>query len=668
MNDFLYNVTTGDIVYDCETYPNAFTIGFHHRKTGEKWLFEISSRKDQTKEFCYFLELLNFNSCTIVGFNNIGFDYPIIHRIYANRYNLYTFEDIYLHSQQIINAYGNAKFGLMVYQDDWIVNQLDLFKIHHFDNKSKSTSLKVLEFNMRLDDVEDLPFDVGTILTNEQIDALIHYMWHDIYATDQFMNRTLSKINLRKRLSETFDIDMMNMSDIKMGETILVSEMEKNGISCYDRVGRKKVKRQTKRKTIDLNEVIFPYINFENFEFQRVKTYFESRVITETKGVFNDLIAEVEGLEYKFGTGGLHMSTESKTVVSDDHSQLIDVDVKSFYPLMGIKNKLFPAHLGVAFCDAYEGVYITRTTFEKGTSENEAFKLALVGAYGGSNNEYSPFLDSKYTMAITINGQLLLCMLVEQLIKIPELKMIQANTDGVTFLCPRNYIPYSRKVCKWWEQATMLELEEQFYDRMFIRDVNNYIAEKEDKGLKRIGVYAHVTADQNPGSRELPHHKDWSARIVPLAAEAVLVRGEDAEQFIRNYKDDYDFLLRTKVPRSSQLELAGERVSNTIRYYMSVNGGMLEKVMPSKGENGEYKRANKLTDGYFNEIMNEIGQGVWDERIHTKNKSTYSIRRSGIHAGCKVSVCNNIEHYDRSVLDYQWYINEVNKITKPIME
>ena len=41
---------------------------------------------------------------------------------------------------------------------DRYVDQLDLFLIHHFDNRARSTSLKVLEFNMRADNISDLPF------------------------------------------------------------------------------------------------------------------------------------------------------------------------------------------------------------------------------------------------------------------------------------------------------------------------------------------------------------------------------------------------------------------------------------------------------------------------------------------------------------------------------
>mgnify|MGYP000167818293 FL=1 len=528
---------------------------------------------------------------------------------------------------------------------------------------------------MRMSNIEDLPFPVGTVLTSEQADVLIEYMWHDIDATDKFCDRTQSHIKMREGLSETFNVNMMNMSDVKIGETILVTEMEKRGITIYEYDGRKKVKRQTKRESVDLAQVIFPYVHFESQPFQQIKAYIESKVITETKGVFKGLIATVDGLDYSFGTGGLHASVESQVVHTTNTHQLVDVDVASFYPNLGIKNNLYPAHLGTEFCDAYLDVYHTRKTYAKGTPENEAFKLALNGAYGGINNDYSPFLDPFYTMSITLNGQLLLCMLVEQLLKTPGLRMIQANTDGVTYLCPHGYLEHTRSICRWWEQLTNLELEEALYNRMFIRDVNSYIAEKQDGSLKRIGAYAHVTAEENPGTRELPYHKDWSARVVALAAEAALVRGIDVREFITTHADVFDFFLRTKVPRSSILEWGGEQVSNIVRYYISTDGRPLEKVSPPKGIEGEFKRANSLTDDFFNTVMAEIGYGIWDARIHTKNKSVYGERRIGINTGYNVMVCNNLNDYlmdmsrtPYSDMNYEWYIKETEKLVKPLLQ
>ena len=666
MPDFLFGIEPGhNVVYDIETFPNAFTLTARDAVTGRRWVFEASDRRNDLPLLRLWMDALAKSRCKLVGFNNLGFDYPVIHFIY--NYVYCTVPDIYDKAMSIINTPFTNRFAHLVWDSEQVVPQIDLYKMHHFDNVSKATSLKVLEFNMRMDSVEDLPFPVGTVLTGDQIDVLEEYNYHDVVATDDFLKLSQPALKLREDLSNKFKRNMRNMSDVKVGETLLIMEMEKHGVSCYTTVDGRKQKKQTIRKSLALADVIFPYVSLENSEFRRIHQWLAAQTITETKGVFKDLKASVNGIDYNFGTGGLHASIHQTVVRSNETHQLVDVDVSSFYPNLGIKNGLYPAHLGPAFCFAYLGVYETRKTYKKKTAENEAYKLALNGAYGGSNNKFSPFYDTAYTMSITINGQLLLCMLIEQMLKIPGLSMVQCNTDGITYLCPREYLEHSREVCRWWEGVTRLELEEALYTRMFIRDVNSYIAEYKDGNLKRIGAYAYVTAIENPGTRELPHHKDWSARVVAKAAEAALVRGTDIREFIENHEDVYDFLLRTKVPRSASLEWGGEKMPNIIRYYLSTDGDFLEKVMPPRGKSGQFCKANGVSESTYLDVIDEIGEDVWDARIHTKNRSTYGERRTGIHTGSTVMICNNMQGHDFGDIDYNWYVTEAEKLVLPLI-
>lgn len=665
INDFVYGVSQRDVVYDIETFPNVFTFAAQ-TADGKRWFFERSDTVNDIEKLCDFMDTLARNKCRMVGFNNIGFDYPVLHYIYQMRF--LSAKEIYDKAISIIFAPRNARFSHLIWESEHNVEQLDLYKVHHFDNMAKATSLKILEFNMRSHNVEDLPFEPGTTLTEEQIEVLRAYNWNDVIETLNFYHRSTTEIEMREQLTEALGMNVLNRSDVKIGEMILIQELEKHGIQCYARVNGRRQMRQTHYEQLVLADAILPYIKFERPEFQRILDYVKAQVITETKGVFAGLIATIDGIEYKFGTGGLHASVESSVISSSDTHQLIDVDVASYYPNLAIKNKLYPAHLGVEFCDVYEGLYKTRKTYKKGTSENEAYKLALNGSYGNSNSKYSPLYDPMFTMTITLGGQFSLCMLIEQLIKVPGLKIVQANTDGVTYLCPHEHVEHTRNLCRWWEGVTQLELEEVLYNRMFIRDVNNYIAEGMDGRIKRIGAYASQTALENPSTRELPWHKDWSARVVPLAAEAALVRGEDIRTFIENHTDVYDFFLRTKVPRNSTLEYGGEKVPNTVRYYISTNGEPLFKVMPPKGELGTYKRKNGITDAYYHEILESIPAGVHDERIHTKNKSVHEIRRTAIHTGWNVSLINEIpEVFNRKSLNYDWYVQEVEKLVKPLV-
>ncbi|MDT9702205.1 hypothetical protein, partial [Streptomyces sp. P17] len=110
-----------------------------------------------------------------------------------------------------------------------------------------------------------------------------------------------------------------------------------------------------------------------------------------------------------------------------------DIDVASLYPSIAIVNDLAPAHLGHSFVVEYANLPKERKEWQakkgKKCVEANSLKLAANGTYGNSNSEFSVFFDPKYTITITVNGQLMLAMLVEWLLTVPTIRIIQANTD-----------------------------------------------------------------------------------------------------------------------------------------------------------------------------------------------------------------------------------------------
>lgn len=612
-------------VYDIENYPNVFLFGAIHALTEKPYIFEISHRRDDRQAFYLFTEYLREHRAEEVGYNNLGYDYPVQHSI-LNNIMYITNADIYKKGDSIINAGDENRFAHMVWEKDWIVPQLDLYKIHHFDNQAKRTSLKTLEFNMRMKNIEDLPFTPGTYLTDSQIDTLRQYLIHDLKATLMFYKHSKKLIDFRRELSVKYGRNFMNHNDTKIGKDYFIMELEKSGIQCFEPGSRKP--RQTHRPSIALNSVIFPYVRFEQPEFNRVLNWLRQQVITETKGVFTDLSADINGFSFDFGTGGIHGSIESQTIRSTENYVIIDLDVASFYPNLAISNKLYPAHLGKQFCTIYKNVYDMRSSYPKGTPENAMLKLALNGVYGDSNNVYSPFYDPAYTMTITINGQLLLCMLAEELLKIPGLSMIQANTDGLTVYVPRVFTGQVEQVRHAWEKLTRLQLEEAIYDVMFIRDVNNYIAVYEGgKKVKRKGAYCH--------SVDLGWHQNHSMQVVAKAAEAALVHNKDIRDFITSHEDIHDFMLVTKVPRNSKLLWGDKQVQNITRYYVSTDGAPLTKVMPPLAKS-------------------------------LKLNPDAPERRMSVCKGWLTTECNDMKRFNRATLNYDFYIKEAEKLVAPL--
>lgn len=359
----LYNqekLVSNDYIFDVETYINCFTITVEHADTPMRWCYEISEYRNDSRDLIAFLHFLRQSGARLVGFNNLGFDYPVLHTIIQMGES--SPEIIYAKAQSIIASQdAEDRWVHQVYPSDRFLPQIDLYKIHHFDNKARSTSLKVLEFNMRSDSIQDLPFSPDTRLTPEQIISLRQYNLHDVEQTKQFYHETLPMIRFREELCQKYpDKDWLNFNDTKIGKEYFIMELERSGVPCYEYGPNGRQPRQTPRPVIHLKDAILPWIEFKTPEFQRVLNWLKQQSITETKGVFKDVTATVGGFTFVFGLGGIHGSVENCVVESGPDLIIESVDVSSMYPNISIVNRFYPEHLGERFCDIYKNLYEQR--------------------------------------------------------------------------------------------------------------------------------------------------------------------------------------------------------------------------------------------------------------------------------------------------------------------
>ena len=603
-----------DYIYDLETYPNVFTMAVEHAEFPIRLYYEISPWRDDSRAIVEFVQTLAQQGARMVGFNNVGFDYPILHTLL--RMGRADADTLYRKAQAIIGTQGEDDRWLhRVKPTDCVVPQVDLYLIHHFDNKARATGLKALEFNMRSNSIEDLPFPVGTVLTQEQAAVLRRYNQHDVSETKRFYQHSLDMIAFRSELTRTYGRDFTNHNDTKIGKDYFVMKLEEAGVACYDFGPDGRTPRQTPRPVIHLRDAILPWIAFQHPEFTRVLNWLKAQTITETKGVFTDLTAQVDGFTFVFGLGGIHGSLESTVVESDAEHVIVDLDVTSYYPNLAITNGFYPAHLGREFVAIYKHLFEQRKQYPKKSAQSAMLKLALNGVYGDSNNRFSVFYDPLFTMSITLNGQLLLCLLAERLLGVKGLQLVQVNTDGVTVRLPRRELEALDVVCEGWGQLTGLNLERVRYRRMFLRDVNNYIGEYEDGSVKRKGAYEY----------KVGWHQNAGGLVIPKVAEKVLLEGAPIRETVAAWPDKHDFMMRIKVPRGSYLQWGEGQVQNTTRYYIAKGGKPLIKWMPPLARKPD----------------------EW--------------RQIGVESGWNVQVCNRIEDATLPV-DVDYYVNEIEKL------
>lgn len=671
------------IVYDIETFPNCFTFCMEFLHTQQNVVWEISQHRDDKQQLLDFFKWCAQYQVPMIGFNNIGFDYPVVHLLWKNPSVGY--DALYAKANGIIEGQKTSRFGEIVWASDRFAPQIDLFKMHHFDNKAKSTSLKQLQITMRSDFVQDMPIEHGTVLTKEQIDNyLVPYNRHDVTETKKFAIHCKPAIDFRAEMEEQFGVEVYNWNDTKIGEKII--EQKLGDDVCYDMSSGRKKPRQTPRSSIALKDIIFPYIRLENPEFKRIYDFMYSQILSsadietvgaetqtiKTKGVFENLTATVGGVVYHYGVGGIHGSVEHKRIKATDEWLIRDIDVSSLYPSIAIANRLYPEHLGNAFVDVYSQIPTERRQIQKQLGKKHpkanALKLACNGVYGKSNSVFSVFYDPKFTMSITINGQLLLTMLLEKLINVPTVSVIQANTDGITYYVNRAYEPNCVKLCEDWQKLTGLILEGADYSCMYIRDVNNYIAIGTDGKRKLKGAY------WTPSDKDLTEylksiaesqppawHKNFSNIVSTRAAVANMVDGIEIETYIRTANNPFDFMLSVKATGGSKLFWGNQPTQKNTRFFISKTGKYLVKQMPPAGKLGAFKRASGVSEAEYQRVMAETG-GEWDERVCSKNKSRYEVREQSVAAGFLTTVCNLVEDFDWNNVNYDYYIEEARKL------
>jgi hypothetical protein len=597
--------------------------------------FVIHVARNEARKYYTFLKT---EISGLVGFNNVNYDYPLIHFFMALMQGFALGRDstdpiilnrlLYEESQRIINAEYSS-----IQPRDVKIPQLDLYRIHHFDNKNKRTSLKAVAIAMNSPNVLDMPFEHTHHVLEDEIQTVLDYNFNDVVETEHFLELSKGLIDLRKKLGAKYGLNLINYNDPKIGQEIFGREIAKKKGWSY----RYLKDMRTYRHTIDLKDCVLPSISFQSKEFNKILDFFKGEVISTTYKAFEESVL-YKGFKYDYGTGGIHGCIDSGVYVSDDKYIIIDIDVQGYYPAIAITNNFYPQHLGPEFVEVYaELVEIKNHAGRIGDMTTKAgMKLANNGVYGKSNDQYSLFYDPMYTMKITINGQLQLSMLAERVVNaIPDVTMLQINTDGLTVRIPRQHQTFLENICTKWEEDTNLVLEFADYRLMVIRDVNNYLAETIDGYSKPKGAFE-IIPMQNGA---IAYNKNWSARVVPKAIHAYYLGGIPIDYYIKNHLyeiggDDniYDYALSfrarsdwnimyTEVVGTERIETKQQR---TVRYYVSKSGGALTK------------------------------------------KQKYDGRVISIEAGKPVTMFNKYVKMDDYNIDYNYYIARANRIKNAV--
>ena len=191
---------------------------------------------------------------------------------------------------------------------------------------------------MNMKNVEEMPIHHTHWCREGDEELILKYNLNDVEATYNFLLTTLgkteyslykgkNKIELRQKLNKKFNINCINMPDVRIGEYLMLQLYSRAiGANPYD------IKQlRTPRSSIKLGDCIPKWCNIQSKEFNKFLNSIKNTTIKGEKGEFSISIL-FHGILFDFGTGGAHGCIKSGVYKSNEDLIIYDLDVSSLYP------------------------------------------------------------------------------------------------------------------------------------------------------------------------------------------------------------------------------------------------------------------------------------------------------------------------------------------------
>lgn len=617
------------IVFDIEVLKNVFTCTCKNTDTKQITVFEISPRRVDVQELVTFF----YEDCYFVGYNNIHYDNPILNYIimlyrehYFDRYSTRELtESVFRMSQLVIDK--NSDFDLWK-EYKYARNFLSIDLLTMLYSKALRVSLKEMQVTMQYKNVEEFVVDWHQDLPEKDIDRLISYNINDVESTEELLYRCKDLLELRIETEKDFGLPCLSLDRVNLGDRLLqLKVMEKTGLNK-----RQLENMKSPANYVDLEKVIFPWIKFESPILQKKLTDMKNQhnVSPGRKGYINTFM--FGEMKVTIGVGGIHGDNGTCIIKPNEDELLLDSDVNSLYPSLMRMYHLYPPKLKDVLGQIFPQIIDDRLEFKRTgqKNKNETYKYMLNGVSGKMQDETSWLFSPFTVMQVRINGQLLLLMLAERLLKL-GCKLYQINTDGILYKLKKSKYEELQQVLKEWEKLTMLTLETEEFTQFYQLAINDYFGVEPNNKIKKKGFFL----------TDIELGKGLTPKIIPEAIINYFVHNIPVEDTIKSCKDICKFLQAEKTGKQWTVEYNEQIQQRINRFYVSNSGYYLWKW--KLDDTGKKSYQIMLKD-----------HGV---RLHNKFYSDEDLQWKYSQGETFQSI------YD---IDYQYYINQCIKVIEKL--
>ena len=478
--------------------------------------------------------------------------------------------------------------------------------------------------------------DFDRYILPKYVEPMLHYNKNDVYLVCEIARQKPDEIKLRYSLGAAFNLNLLCAARSSIADKLLYKfYSERSGLS----VDKFKDLR-TQRTALSFNKIIFPHICFKTKQLQDLLKDMKKVVIYRTNKDAFEKVIQFYGTTYTIATGGLHSQDRPAVLTSNDKYTYVHYDISSFYPSVMVAYNIAPKHLNNnVFVKMVDYFRLTRIKCKHTKDEDglvvagvhnklaaEALKIVINAIYGKFGFEMFFLFDRFAQMQVTINGQLMVMMVVEAL-ELDGIHVVSANTDGIIVKLPKDKEEDFKRITDDWCAQNKLGADSERYKLFVTRDINNYFdIQSNDKVEYKGGL------DPKQYLKDLK--KGYDMPVVAKAVFEYFAHDTPVMETLRNHKDILDFCKTQNVGK--QFEVVYQKVENGkvidvhsqrhVRFYVSTKGVIIMK------------------------------------------ENVNSNQRSVLASGKPVIILNKLDDKDISLrnIDYKYYYEEAYKIINPI--
>lgn len=450
------------------------------------------------------------------------------------------------------------------------------------------------------------------------IKPMLYYNKNDVFLCAEIVRQKPDEVKLRYSLSNAFNLNLLSCSRANIADKLLAKfYSELSGLN------RKQFEKlRTERTILSFKKIIFPHIKFQTKQLQKMLSEIKEISIRRTnKDSFSRTI-EFYGTTYTLATGGIHSVDKPGVFKSTDEFTYIHYDIGSFYPSTMVAYNIAPKHLNQKVFTKMVDYFRTTRLKCKHTSDDvemlikgvpnklsaEALKIVINAIYGKFGSETYFLYDRFAQMQVTINGQLMVMMVIESL-ELAGIHVISANTDGIIVKLYKDKEEQFKKITDDWCSFNKMTADSERYKLFITRDINNYLNVQIDGNIEFKGAL-----DPKQYLKDLK--KGYDAPVVAIAAFEYLVNNVPVMTTLRNHKDILDFCKTQNVGRQFEVvyDVCEKGVithihsQRHVRFYVSTKGVIIQK------ENKTTGAKSKLAGGNSVCILNSLDDLPIEER------------------------------------------------------